>query len=333
MKRWLGLLVVVIMLTTAATCTAVAEQTTEENKDYTFGYIWFDIENEWEQYNFACFKDAADRVGVDIVEVTTDVGDPAKALAGAEDLITKKVDALGIFTITPELDVAIAKLANEADIPITFMNAAPAQGDFEYVSAVYTSYYECGYELAKYWSLNMPDAKIFFNLGALGMGISEPYLEAFEDAKEEHKGTWENVGQMETDWTVEKAVNNMQNFLQSGKEFNAVFVATEHQATGVISVLKDADLFGKVTIFTTGGGPTGLKMLENNEVTGTATAPVSLQGYLAFRDLWWAVNGYTAPKFSYVPAIFITKENIHEAISWEPSDAGLEYIGGLDFPN
>ena len=49
----------------------------------TFGYIWFDIENEWEQYNFACFKDGAERCGVNVVEVMTDVGDPAKALSGA----------------------------------------------------------------------------------------------------------------------------------------------------------------------------------------------------------------------------------------------------------
>ncbi len=298
----------------------------------TFGYIWFDIENEWEQYNFACFKDGAERCGVNVVEVMTDVGDPAKALSGAEDLINKGVDALGVFTITPELDAAIAELANAADIPITFMNAAPAEGDFDYVSAVYTSYYDCGWALGKYWSENLPNAKIFLCLGALGMGITEPYLDAFEDARAEFGGTWEIAGQMETDWTVEQAVNNMQNFLQSGKAFDAVFCATEHQSTGVISVLKDADLFGTVPIFTTGGGPTGLPMLENGEVNGTATAPVSLQGYIAFRDLWWAVNGYEAPKVSYIPAIFVTKENIEDAIPWEPSDAGVAYMGGFDFP-
>ena len=326
MKR---LLVLLVMLAMLVGMLAVGHA---EDKKYTFGYIWFDIENEWEQYNFACFKDGATRMGVDVVEVMTDVGDPAKALAGAEDLINRGVDALGIFTITPELDAAIAEMANAAGIPITFMNAAPAEGDFDYVSAVYTSYYDCGYALSKYWSENLPGAKIFFCLGALGMGITEPYLDAFEDAKEEYGGTWEVAGQMETDWTVEQAVNNMQNFLQSGKEFDAVFCATEHQSTGVISVLKDADLFGKVPIFTTGGGPTGLPMLENGDVTGTATAPVSLQGYIAFRDLWWAVNGYEAPKVSYIPAIFVTKDNIDDAIPWEPSDAGIAYIGGFDFP-
>ena len=325
MKRLFALMLALVLLLGVAMVGQAEEKV-------TFGYIWFDIENEWEQYNFMCFKDGATRMGVEVVEVMTDVGDPAKALAGAEDLIARGVDALGVFTITPELDAAIAELCNAADIPVTFMNAAPAEGDFEYVSAVYTSYYDCGWALAEYWSKNLPNAKIFFCLGALGMGISEPYLDAFEDAKEEFGGTWEVAGQMETDWSVEQAVNNMQNFLQSGKEFDAIFCATEHQSTGVISVLKDAGLFGQVPIFTTGGGPTGLPMLENGEVNGTATAPVSLQGYIAFRDLWWAVNGYEAPKVSYIPAIFVTKENIGDAIPWEPSDAGIEYIGGFDFP-
>ncbi len=302
-----------------------------EKEDYMFGYVWFDIENEWEQYGFACFSDAAEKKGVEIVEITTDVGDPAKALSGVEDLISKEVDAIAIFTITPELDAQCAKLANEADIPIMFMNALPAEGDYEYVSAVYTKYYDCGYPVGQFLSENWGnDSKVFFCLGALGMGITEPYLDAFDDAKADFNGQWEKVGEAETNWTVEKAINVTENFVQSGVEFDTIFCATEHQTTGVISVLKDAGLYGEIKIITTGGGPTGIKMLEAGEVDAITTAPVSLQGYYGFRDLWWAVNGATPPKETNIPAIFITKENIDDYISWEPSDKAIEYIGGLD---
>jgi ABC-type sugar transport system substrate-binding protein len=45
-------------------------------------------------------------------------GQMEKAVAAMEDLINKKVDGISVYTITPELDVRLANMAKEAEIPV-----------------------------------------------------------------------------------------------------------------------------------------------------------------------------------------------------------------------
>jgi len=64
----------------------------------------------------------------------------------------------------------------------------------------------------------------------------------------------------------------------------------------------------------------------------TASVPVSLQGLYLFKAMYlYATKGLVPPsKHIVIDDMMIDKNNIGDAISWIPSDALIEKIGGLE---
>ena len=296
-------------------------------KDLVFGNICFSKTDVWNSYSTKAFEYAAAKMGVKTIVLDPE-GQMEKAVAAMEDLINKKVDAISVFTITPDLDVRLAKMAKDAGIPIAFENSMPGEGA-EYVGVVACRYADIGYAAGKFVSETWPGSKLFYVMGQPGMNITEPYEEGLHRALAEFK-TVELVGTQPTDWGAEAAMNVTQNFIQSGKKFDVIFANNEQMAQGVINALKDAGLYGKVKIIATGGGPAGLKMIREKQIDATMGAPVSIQGLLTFKNLYQHLKGKTPEKFTPLPIIPVTAQNVEEAISWEVSDAAIKYIGGLE---
>lgn len=329
-RRLVSILSLVLVFITVVGTQVVFAQ---EGKKLVFGYIAFSRKDVWNNYSILAFEYAARQKGVETIVLDPE-GNLEKAVAAMEDLIAKKVDGVSVYTITPELDVTLYEMAKEAGIPITFENSLPADTSLDYISCVACQYEDIGYAAGKFISENYPGSKLFYVMGAPGMGITELYEQGLHQALEEF-GTVELVGTQPTDWGAEQAMNVTQNAIQSGLEFDVIFANNEQMATGVINALKDAGLFGKVKIVATGGGPHGLEMIANGELDATMSAPVSLQGLITFKNLYeYVAKGKKPEKFIPLPIIPITKENLSEAISWEISDENyeraVEYIGGID---
>ncbi len=321
-------LVISILLSTGLSLVSA-----QEGKKLVFGYIAYSRKDVWNNYSILAFEYAARKKGIDTIVLDPE-GNLEKAVAAMEDLIARKVDGISVFTMTPELDVTLYEMAKDAGIPVTFENSLPADTSLDYISCVACQYEDIGYAAGKFISENYPGSKLFYVMGAPGMGITELYEQGLHRALEEY-GTVELVGTQPTDWGAEQAMNVTQNAIQSGLEFDVIFANNEQMATGVINALKDAGLFGKVKIVSTGGGPHGLEMIAKGEIDATMSAPVSLQGLLTFKNLYqYVVKGVKPPKFIPLPIIPITKDNLDEAIPWEINDETYEravaYIGGLD---
>lgn len=299
----------------------------QAEKQLVFGNICFARTDVWNSYSIKAFEYAGEKMGVQTIVLDPE-GQMEKAVAAMEDLINKKVDGISVYTITPELDVRLANMAKEAGIPVTFENSMPGEGA-EYIAVVACRYEDIGYAAGKFISETWPGSKLFYVMGQPGMNITEPYEEGLHRALKEF-GTVELVGTQPTDWGAEKAMNVTQNFIQSGKQFDVIFANNEQMAQGVINALKDAGLYGKVKIVATGGGPVGLEMLKNKQIDATMSAPVSLQGLITFKNLYQHLHGKTPAKFTPLPIIPVTVDNVNDAISWEVSDAAIEYIGGLE---
>ncbi len=332
MKRIVIVLTLVLLSVASASLFANGKQEggSDSEKQLTFGYVWYDSEDEWNQYDFSCFKDAADKKGVKVIDIDPKANGEA-ALNAMQDLISQGVDGISVFTITPELDVQCAKLANKAGIPIAFENSKPAESDIDYISCVACNYDDIGYAVGDFISKEWPGSKVFYATGAFGMGIVELYIEGFEKAIADNGNKFEVVGQSETDWMSSGGMDVTETFIQSGTEFDVVFANSEQIAIGVLNALKEAGIEKNVKIIATGGGPNGVEMLKNNEIQADATAPVSIQGYISFKNLWTYINGNPNPeKFNSLPIIVVTPDNLDKLISWKPSPSAIEYIGGLD---
>ncbi|NCO32153.1 hypothetical protein GW891_05315, partial [bacterium] len=67
-------------------------------------------------------------------------------------------------------------------------------------------------------------------------------------------------------------------------------------------------------------------------VQATVAVPVSLQGLYLFKAMYlYATQGITPPqKFIAIPQSVVTVNDLDKIIPWQPSDALIDMIGGLD---
>lgn len=315
--------------TAAAETTAAAAETTAAKK-LVFGNIPAALSDEWNGYSVENFKYAADKMGVEI-QVLDPAWDDVKALASLEDLITKKVDAVGVFVLTPESAQKFATIASKAKMPLAFENTdvmKSVTGDF--LLDVNEDYFAESYDAVKYIIDNKLGTKLLFLRGAPGMGIVEACLEGVQQAIKDFGGL-ELAGYRDTQWETKSAQDAAQDFIQSGVKFDVVFCQNEPVARGAINALRDAGIEG-VNIVASNGSPNGLEMIKKGEIVATASVPVSLQGLYLFKALYlYAAKGLVPPfKHIVIDDMMIDKTNIDDAISWIPSDKLIELIGGLE---
>jgi ABC-type sugar transport system substrate-binding protein len=324
-KKIVGIFLVLMLAVALPLFSEGQAEKEEGEEELVFGNIAFSRSDVWNNYSIENFNWAAEKMGVETVVLDAQ-RETDRAISSMEDLISRGVDGVSVFTITPDLDVRLAKMANEADIPVTFENSKPAEGDYDHIAVVACQYEDIGYAAGKYVNENYPGSKMFYVMGQPGMNITERYQEGLHRALEEY-GKVELVGTQPTDWGAEQAMNVTQNAIQAGKEFDIIFANNEQMAQGVINALKDAGMFGEVKIIATGGGPTGIEMIKEGELDATMGAPVSIQGMATFLVLYnYIVKGEEPPQeFIPVPIIPVTQENVDETITWEPSQQVYDY--------
>lgn len=322
MKKIVSLLLcLVIMFTLLTTVSA-------EDKKMTFGNITFDHAGEWNQLSSKAFEWAASLVGVDVITIPV-ITNTEDQVNGMLTLISSGVDAISVYTATAELDVQLSMMAKEAGIPISFENGMPAEGA-EYVSVATHDWRVLGERTSAMLCEQFAGRKALLVLGAPGMSIVEPWLEGFMEVYEEKGKPFEIVGQVYTDWGTEKALNVTQDFIQSGKEFDAIFAHNGPMYAGVLTALKDANLMDSTKKACGGGQDDELEWLRNGELDCTISYLPSAQGIAAFKSLWMYMNGKEPPKSFDLPMVPLTRDNVDSAASWSDFEGALELLGGLD---
>lgn len=328
-----GFVAAALALTMTA-CTTVDDETAapqdgpKNGENYVFGNIAYNMKDIWNQYSVDSFDFAAASVGVETITLDAE-NSLEKSISLMEELIAKDVDGISVFPISPDQAATLGRMAADAGIPVTFENTSPALEESEYISVIAAEYDVIGEAAMEYIAETYPDAKVLYVAGAKGGGVYETYQEGIDRSLAELGDTIEIVDTVHGDWETELAMNVTADAIQSGTDFDVVFANNELMAKGVKNALTDAGL--DLPIISTGGGPDGLKMIEDGEITATMSAPVSLQGMITFRNLYQQVAlGETPEKTVALPVIPVDKSTIAEAVSWEANDAALDYIGGIE---
>lgn len=308
---------------------------TEPEKKLVFGNVPFSLGDQWNGFSVENFQLAADIMGVEVV-VLDPAYDGAKAVSNVEDLVTRGVDAIGVFVLTPEESDKMIEIANEGNVPIAFENTnlekyGALAGDI--IFNVYDDYFDVAYQAFKYIGENYADKKVFYVRGLPGMGIVEEFELGIEKAAEDFGVIKpEEIIRRDTQWTTETAQSAVADVIASGEQFDVIFANNESMSVGVYNALKDAGLIDEVSIVTYNGGPTGLQMLEDGIIEATVACPVSLQGLYLFKAMYlFASQGITPPeKFISLPNTLITLDNMDDVIPWASSEDLFELVGGLD---
>ncbi|MGM8364886.1 sugar ABC transporter substrate-binding protein [Virgibacillus sp. W0181] len=299
------------------------------NENLVFGNIAYDMKDVWNKYGAEAFEYAGEEMGVETIVLDAE-NDLEKSVTLMEELIQKDVDGISIFPISPEQGATLVRMANDAGIPVAVENMKLSDDAGDIVATVAAEYDIIGEEAFHYIAETYPGAKVLFAAGAKGGGVYETYQEGIDRAMEEIGDKVTIVDTVHGDWATEKTMNEVQSFINSGKEFDVIFANNEQMGKGAMNALVEAGLDEEVAIVSTGGGPDGLDMINGGEITATMSAPVSLQGLITFKNLYQHLNGKTPEEFMALPVIPVTKDTLDSAISWEADEKAVNYIGGLE---
>jgi len=321
----LKILVLAIVLALAISMAVTGCKTASaEKKALKFGYI-MPGPDPWYAYARDGFIYAAEKMNIETVVLNSDY-DQEKEQSNTEDLITQKVDGINLFSFLPEGCQLAAQKANKAKIPMTIEMSGLGEGPGTVVADIQFDWKKFGEMEAEYIAANWPGENVLIICGLMGQGPNDLYLSGVKDKLAE-LGKNEVVDVQPADYNRQKAMDIMQNMLQSGKEFSVVQVGNEDMAMGVIQVLKDAGLLNNpIKVISNNGSPDGLKSIKDGELSATVSTSPSVGSVSAFSSLYRYIMKQEVPATIFAPLFMITKENVDSAVAWEVSDSTLAAV-------
>ncbi len=302
----------------AALVVAVALGAWAAPKALRFGYI-MPGPDPWYGYAKDGFLFAAAKNNVNVTVVNSDY-DQQKELANLDDLVTQKVDGIDLFSFNPDGVQIGAQKANKSGIPLLAEMSTIAKGPGTVVCDVEFDWYKLGVVIADTIAKLHPGERVLEITGLVGQGPVDLYLKGMQ-ARMKELGKNTLVGIQPADYNREKAMNIMQNMLQSGQKFTVVHVGNEDMAMGVLQVLKDAGkLNNPIHVISNNGSPEGLAAIEDGDLEATVSTSPGVEGLVSFEALYRYVQGKKVPAKVMIPMIPIDKTNVASAVAWKVDD-------------
>lgn len=311
---------------TTATETTTAAETTGAAEPLTIGYIMGGPE-EWQQAESDGAQFACDKLGYEMIVLNSDYT-PEKEITNAEDLISKGVDAIVMFTVNAESGQKVAKMCNDAQIPLFLLDGSVAEGEGKAVTIMSYSFYDIGYLVGTYVSEKYPGAKMVYITGLPGAGIVEAYKEGLSKGIADGGTGVEVVAEQAADWDRAKTISVMESLITGGTEFSVAFVNNEDMATGAIQVLEENKMLEDVSVIATGGSEAGIELIKAGKLEMTCAASPAYEGMYMIKMIIDYFAGEDIPEIISVPSTPITGDNIDTAITWTPDENMYNSIFG-----
>lgn len=335
MKKLISmLLVLAVIMGMLAGCstgkkdgTDTTENTDKGDKQITIAYLFQDLETEFwvASYDYAIktFKEQ----GIKVIEYNANQ-DPNKQLEQVNDAIAQGVDAILCAPQDSDSAVTIAKAANDANVPIAFINREPSSADgIKFITAVADNE-AIAYEAGKYL---VAQAKAKFEatgekvvvghmIGDLGDNNAVLRKEGFERAMAEAPEVFGTVVEIATEWDANTALANLKSALQSNPDISLIFCGSDFLYPQIQVSLEPLGLWNKVgnekhIILGAVDGDSGAgKLMDEGYVDATAVQDVFYETKACIDALTKAVAaGEKQPNEKIIdPGFALTQENMAE---------------------
>ena len=312
MKRIVLLLITVLLVMAVFVgCQKKAEEVAEvvvKEKVIHIGVAAANFDDKWMSYMHDGFKEAAEEFGVKMTMVDGK-NDPAIQQGQIETFVTQGVDAI---VIVPAQVSSIGPIMNEvtkAGIPIVAVNRPP---DEPYFSQLAT--YVGSDEL---FAGTMQAEKIAELLGGKGDVViihgqfghpaeigrtlgNKNVLENFPDINIVREDT--------SEWQRAKALELVENWIQSGFDFDAVLANNDESAIGAAMALEQVGLLDDVLIAGVDATPDALRIMKEGKLDVTIFQDAYGQGYGGIEAAIKAAKGEDLPPTWDIPYEVVTPD-------------------------
>jgi len=243
-------------------------------------------------------------------------GDVGRQQSQIQNFIVSKVDGILVATLVdPSAGPAISKAAQEAGIPLVFVNNAPANIDSlpKGQAFVGSDDLEAGrFQAETVCKLLGGKGKVLLMLGQLGTTGQRLRTQGVKDVfkREECKGM-EIIQEQTADYMRLPAIDLMNNWLTAGFKFDAVIANNDEMALGAIQSLKANNIpMDKVVVAGVDGTQDALTAMKAGDLDITVFQNGPGQGRLAIDVLLKLIKGETVDIKNFVPFELVTKENL-----------------------
>lgn len=276
-----------------------------ENDDVTIGYSSSGLNHPFQISIKEGVLEEAENNGVKVIVVDAQ-DDPAKQISDIEDLIQQEVDFLIINPTDNEAIVPAVEKANKADIPVITVDRTVSGG--EVASHIASDNVEgakiAGDYIASRLNKKGKVAEIQGQPGASaardrGKGIHE-VLEKYDDIK--------FVFSQPADWDRNKAMNTMQNALQSNPDIKAVFAHNDEMALGALRAVESAGKKGEIIVVGFDAIDEAVDAVHSGDMDATIAQQPELMGKTAIQKAIEHIEGETLPSFVPIDLKIIVKE-------------------------
>lgn len=343
------LLFVLVMATMLAACVVPTPQAAPEQaqppaaeeaakaEKLTYCYITPGPDT-WYKRDVEGFQYGASLDGVDVITVNSDY-DVEKELANIDFCINSGVDGISVFSFNENGARIAAQKGQEAGIPVVAtdsVGSVKAAGQ-DIVAEVDFDWTKIGETTVEWMAENHPGKNfvvITGNFESIPMiKINEAMLN-----KSDELGQNKRLDIREGEFNPEKAVQVAEDYLQSGLDFQILYVADEDMAAAVIRMLKDEGVLNNpIIVVSENGSPVGLDLIKKGELAFTVSSSPGWEGYIAYLALHNYVVGAITDMNQqvFLPIIAINEKNIDDpmvVVPWEVDAAVFENLTQNYFP-
>ena len=307
-------MILLAILVVASGFAASVSRTVAQDEQLTFGVVVNNADHPSITAMNQGMQDEAAIYGVKLV-ILDPAFDPQKQVSMIDNLIAQGVDALLVNAVDPAAVVPSLKKASEVGIPVIMNNADTNEEGHQYTETfVTTDTYGQGFAVGEAIKAVMePNSKMAIISGKPGQsGVAE----RIQGAKDALEGTGiEFIAEQPAEWSKDKALTVMQDFLTRYPDLNGVYALDDPMALGALQAIKAAgrdDLLGKV--FGVNGNKEACDAIANGEMGGTALQLSYLVGVYSIRAAWDVTHDRIVDDVIAAPTVGLTKDNLAQ---WE----------------
>jgi ribose transport system substrate-binding protein len=258
---------------------------------------------------------AAEDFGIKITYADAE-WDAGKQLSQVENFVASGVDAILLCAADNEALTAAVPICNNANIPlITFTNTVGPNPDGTYegiVTFIGTNEVSVGKLLGEMTEqlLGDNDGKIVIIEGNPGTAPQRLRRQGFDEILAKHDN-WEVVySQCIEGWTKEGALAMMEDFIQTGKEFNFVSCQWSVGALAAAQALKEAGMIDAVYVTGVEFTKECIPYIKDGSVDMLSNYSVENTGYITIENTVKCLNGEEIPAFIEVFHEIVSIDNV-----------------------
>lgn len=247
---------------------------------------------------------AAEKADVKVIVVDAQ-DDPAKQISNVEDLIQQEVDLIIINPTDSEALIPAVEKANKADIPVITVDRSVSGGE---VSTHIASDNVEGAKMAAKYIAKRLDGKgnVVEIQGQPGASAARDRGRGLHEGLEEYADI-KIVYSQPADWDRNKAMNTMQNALQSNPDIDAVFAHNDEMALGALRAIESAGLKGKIVVVGFDAIDEAVDAVKAGDMDATIAQQTELMGETSLNTALEILNGEQLPDFVPVELQVIEK--------------------------